>query len=251
MVGIEPGGRFTARGVTVKFLIQRAYDIRDFQIVGAPGWVTSERYDIIAKADTPDLNREKLQPLLQSLLAERFNLKFHRETKDLPIYQLVVAKNGPKLKKSEVQAEGPEADPPSKGAQPGEPPAPAHSATGMPGGPRARGAMVRMGRGMVNAEMARVSEIASILAQQLGRPVVDKTGLEGLFDFKLEWTPDETMRGMSPPGDSVGHEGGQPADTSGPTIFAALQEQLGLRLESQKGPVEILVIEHIDKASEN
>ncbi len=111
--------------------------------------------------------------------------------------------------------------------------------------------MVRMGRGMVNAEMAPVSELASILAQQLGRPVVDKTGLKGLFDFKLEWTPDETMRGMTPLGDSPGHEGGQPADTSGPTIFSALQEQLGLRLESQKGPVEILVIEHIDKASEN
>ncbi len=247
MIGIEPGGRYTARGVNVKFLVQQAYGIRDFQIADAPGWMTSERYDIIAKAETPDLDREKVKVLLQSLLAERFNLKFHRETRESPIYHLVVGKNGHKLHKSEIQS----VEPPPKEGQPGDPPAPAHSATGALGSARATGAMVRFGRGMVNAEMAPVSELASMLAQQLGRPVVDKTGLEGFFDFKLEWTPDETMRGIGLPGENAGHEGGQPADSSGPTIFSALQEQLGLRLESQKGPVEIIVIDHIDKASEN
>ncbi len=248
MVQVAPGGRYTARAVNIKFLIQQAYDIRDFQIVGAPDWLTSERYDIIAKAETPVINRENIKPLLQSLLAERFNLKFHRDTRELPIYFLVVGKNGPKLRKSEIQADQLNNDPPSKSPQSGDPSSPTQSADSRP---RGKGAMIRMTRGQVSAEMAPVSQLASLLAQQLGRPVVDKTGLEGLFDFKLEWTPDETMRGMSPLGDSPGHESSQPVDTSGPTIFSALQEQLGLRLESQRGPVEILVIDHIEKPSEN
>lgn len=251
MISVAPGGRYTARGVNIKFLIQQAYGIKDFQIVGAPAWLTSEHYDIVAKAETPDLNREKLEPLMQSLLAERMNLKFHRETRELPIYFLVVGKNGHKLHKSEIQPDGPPGNPQPNAEKPGDSPVLSRSASGGPGPrPSGRGASIRISRGQMNAEMSSVSEIASFLAQQLGRPVQDKTGLEGKYDFKLEWTPDETMRGMGAPGEP-GREGSQPVDSSGPSIFAALQEQLGLKLESQKGPVEILVIDHIEKPSEN
>jgi uncharacterized protein (TIGR03435 family) len=99
--------------------------------------------------------------------------------------------------------------------------------------------------------MISLSEFASLLAQQLGRPVKDKTGLEGKFDFKLEWTPDEGIRGVGPVGEGTPHEGSSAADSSGPSIFTALQEQLGLKLESDKGPAEILVIDRVEKPSAN
>lgn len=109
-----------------------------------------------------------------------------------------------------------------------------------------------MGRGQLNAQMAPISALASLLAQQLGRPVLDKTGLQGNFDFKLEWTPDEGQRGigLGEP-DRTAADTAPPVDSSGPSVFTALQEQLGLKLESQRGPAEILVIDHIEKPSEN
>ncbi len=251
-IWISPGGRFTASGVSAKMLIQEAYDLRDFQISGGPGWLTSERYDITAKSELPGLNRERIKVLLQSLLADRFGLKFHRETKELPIYLLVVGKNGPKFHKSEIQSD-PSADAvPEKAPQTGEPGSVDRTATrAAGGGPTPKGAMIRMGRGQLEAQMALVKDFASILSQQLGRPVVDKTGLEGKYDFELQWTPDESMRGVGPFGDSPVRDAPPAGDSSGPTIFTALQEQLGLKLESAKGPVEILVIDQIDKASAN
>ena len=118
-----------------------------------------------------------------------------------------------------------------------------------PAGPP-KGAQIRMGRGQLNAQMVPLYSLAQMLAQQLGRPVLDKTNLKGFFDFKLEWAPDETQRGLGL-GGGDSRESPPPVDSSGPSIFTALQEQLGLRLESQKGPVEILVIDHVEKASEN
>ena len=93
-IGISPGGRWTAMGVSAKMLIEQAYDVRDFQISGGPGWLSSERYDIVAKAETPNIGREQMKVLLQSLLADRFKLQLHRETRELPIYALVVGKGG-------------------------------------------------------------------------------------------------------------------------------------------------------------
>ena len=252
MIGISPGGRFTASGVTVRMLIQEAYDVRDFQIAGGPGWIASERYDIVAKSETPGLNRDKIKVLLQSLLAERFNLKLHRETKELPIYALIVGKSGNKLHKSEIQTDPADDDVPPKMPHSREPGVEDRSAVRAGGSaPRVKGAMIRMGRGQLEAQMAALKDFASLLAQQVGRPVVDKTGLEGKYDFKLEWTPDESMRGNGPFGESPAHEAAPAGDSSGPSIFTALQEQLGLKLESEKGPVEILAIDHIDKASAN
>jgi uncharacterized protein (TIGR03435 family) len=206
--------------MTVKLLIQQTYGVRDFQIVGAPAWLGSERYDITAKpegAATP----EEMKPMLKALLADRFQFKFHRETKDLPTYSLVVAKNGPKLHASEA----------------------VHESDGPKGGQ-----MMRMGRGQFNAQGAPIASLANRLGDLLGRSVIDKTELKGDYDIKLEWTPDENEGGMFRGADP--HAEARP-DPMGPSLMTALQEQLGLKLESTRGPVEILVIERVEKASEN
>lgn len=215
---IGGGGRFNAKNVTVKMLIQHAYNVRDFQISGGPAWLTSEHYDVVAKAEgDQQIRPEQLRLMVQALLADRFKLTFHRDTKELPIYALVVAKNGPKLQPSEAQGE--------------------------------EQRMMRMGRGQVTAQGVGIDMLANNLAQQLGRTVIDKTGLTGRYDLKLEWTPDISQP-FGPK--EFGPDGPPPAaDPGGPSIFTALQEQLGLKLETQKGPVEIIVIDHIEKASEN
>ena len=248
-IGVLPGGRYRATGVTARMLIQQAYDIRDFQISGGPGWLASDRYDINAKAETPNLTRDTIKVLLQSLLAERFNLVVHRETKELPIYALVVGKDGPKLHKSEIQPDLQNSGTPPKAPQPDDPGPLARTVQGS--GTPPKGTMMRMGRGQLSAQMSPLAGLAAQLAASLGRPVVDKTGLTGYFDFNLEWTPDETqgsgmLFGEKPPLDSA-----PPVGSSGPSIFTALQEQLGLKLESQKGPVEVLVIDRIEKPTEN
>lgn len=224
----------SANGLPVKMLIGFAYNMKDFQISGGPAWIDSERYDIEAKMDestiaalkklTPEQALEQRRLMVQSLLLERFNLKVSHSTKDLPIYALVVAKNGPKLTKS--------ADAP---AGPGGP------------GPRSR---VRFGVGELNATGAPISTLIDSLAREVGRTIVDKTGLDGRYDFTLHWNSDRQSLSAAGPADAS--QGPAPSqDSSGPSIFTALQEQLGLKLESQKGPVETLVIESIAKPSEN
>lgn len=243
MVRIQtsPGGRYTASGVNLRMLIQQAYDVKDFQISGGPAWISSTPFDIVAKAENPDVNREQVKLMLQSLLAERFHLKFHRETRELPVYALVVGKNGHKLHLSEIQ---PNTDgTPAKSPGAGDPAAPGGAGSAKPAG-----AMMRMGRGQLDAQMTPIAALANMLAQQLGRPVIDKTDLKGSYDFKLEWTPDETAHRLIGGG---GADAPPPADSSGPSVFTAVQEQLGLRLESQKGPVEILVIDSVEKPSGN
>lgn len=228
MVGMQmlPGGRISMGGVTVSLLIQQAYQVRDFQVVGGPDWIRSERYDVIAKPENA-ASPELVRVMMQALLKDRFQLKFHRETKELPTYALVVAKGGPKLKVSET--------PPVESEGPG----------------RGRGGQMRMmGRGHFEANGLPVSALANQLAQTLGRSVIDKTGLTGDYDFKLDWTPDENQRGLiGGPGGEAPREPSAPAE--GVSIFTAVQDQLGLKLESTKGPVEILVIEGVEKASEN
>jgi uncharacterized protein (TIGR03435 family) len=219
-VGMQmlPGGRISMSGVTVKILIQQAYGVRDFQIVGGPEWLGSDRYDVTAKpegAATPD----QVKVMMQGLLADRFKLRFHRETKELPTYALVVAKGGPKFHESEV----------------------------VEGSDKPKGTRVSMnGRGQFTLERAPVAALTNQLGQVLGRSVVDKTELTGKYDFKLEWTPDENSAGMM-----RGPGGDRPAAAEGVSIFTALQDQLGLKLEATRGPVEILVIEGVEKASEN
>lgn len=182
----------------------------------------------------PQAERETVVPsMLQSLLAERFKLTLHHETKEMPVYVLLVAKNGPKMHESDPA--------PSDGPAPGGP-AP---------GPNRRGSIMMQGRGQLTVNGQPLSRFVDILSRFLGRVVVDQTGLKADYDFKLQWTPgdEEVMfRGMGPGPDG---RPAPPPDASGPTLFTALQEQLGLKLESQKAPVDTLVIDHVDKPSEN
>jgi uncharacterized protein (TIGR03435 family) len=161
---------------------------------------------------------ELLRQRLQALLAERFGLTLHHATKEQPVYALVIGKNGSKLQESE-SGQGP------------------------------RNHMVRMmRRGELSGEAVELHVLTTVLANEVGRPIIDHTGLTGNFDFKLQWTPDPGQPGVPLP---PGVEGPPPADPNGPSIFTAIQEQLGLRLESQRGPVDILVIDRVAKLSEN
>jgi len=233
---------FSAENVPVKELIRLAYHVQDFQISGGPGWIDSDHYDIEAKMDpsaaeqlqklSQDERMHATGQMLQALLAERFQLKLHRESREFPIYALVVAKNGPKL----------------HGAVPGD-----TYPNGIKGPDGiAHAGMMMMGRGQLTAQALPISSLVQMLSSQLSRTVLDKTGLTGKYDIALHWAPDDSEAPMLKP-----VPGGPPpqaaasADSSGPSIFTALQEQLGLKLESQKGPVEVLIIDHVERPSEN
>jgi uncharacterized protein (TIGR03435 family) len=232
---------FSATNVPLKMLIQDAYGVEDNQILGAPGWVGSARYDIEAKVSSSDtdalhdLSPDQRKLMLRPLLADRFQLKVHTEVRDLPILALVIAKGGPKLheaKRGDTYPNG------IKGFD------------GEPGGP----GLMHMGPGQLTAQGLPMSSVAQLLSQQLRRTVQDKTGLTGKYDFTLQWTPDV---GGSPmmKGPDAGQQGPggppPPTDNGGPSIFTAIQEQLGLKLESQKGPVDVLVIDHVEMPSAN
>jgi uncharacterized protein (TIGR03435 family) len=201
-------GRLTATNVSLKSCIYFAYRIKDYQISG-PDWLNSERYDIAAKAASgvPD---EQLMPMLQTLLRDRFKLRLHRQTKERPVYALVVGKGGSKL--HEVEA-GPGKD--------------------------------NAGRGHLSAQKISMPRLAEILSRHMDRPVLDMTGVKGVFDLTLDYTPDDA-RGTPAPRDG-GVEAIATDSPTGPSIFVALQEQLGLKLEARKGPVEILVIDYAEK----
>lgn len=168
---MAPGGRLIATNFTLKMLIEQAYQVKDFQISGGPAWMGSERFDINAKGagDAP-IGPDSLRPFLASLLKERFHLEFHRESKEAAVYHLVQAKGGTKLKPVE----------PAQGA-----------------GPQQRG--VRLGRGLMEAQQAPISLLATLLPGAVGRTVIDKTELKGLYDFKLEFTPEPGMGGPGGP----------------------------------------------------
>jgi uncharacterized protein (TIGR03435 family) len=254
---IAPGGRVIAENVTIKLLMEEAYGVRDFQISGAPGWFDSEHYNLDAKPEDSGNSanqdpmkmteeqrqamQDRLKQMVQSLLTDRCKLAFHRESKELPVYVLTVAKNGPKLQQAKKDDASTAMTPPPNADR--------------PGGPRVphRGGMMRMGRGQLSGQEVPLQFLAESLSEQLGRTVVDKTGLTGAYDFTLMWTPDESQGQMfkGPPDGKEAGDGAPPPETSGPTIFTAIQEQLGLKLESQKGPVEILVIDHVERPSEN
>jgi uncharacterized protein (TIGR03435 family) len=238
-------GRFTATGTTVLRLITLAYNVRDFQVSGGASWISSDKYDIDAKepdgfseelAKLPmDQRREKMGLLLQSLLADRFQLKVSHGTKELPVYALVVGKNGPK-----IQVAKPGGTYPS-------------GFKGPDGRPIGGAGMMRVGPGELTGQGVPLAFLVQQLAQRLGRNVLDQTGLKGNYDFTLKWTPDQSSAAMfqGPPSGGPGPDSAPPPDPSGPSIFTAVQEQLGLKLESTKGPVEILIIDHVEPPSEN
>jgi bla regulator protein blaR1 len=230
--------------VTVRNLIRMAYGVEDHQITGAPGGLDSDRYNVETKLEpsvmeafrklSPDDQGIAQQNMMQAILADRFQLKIHRDSKELPVYALVVAKNGPKLHE----------------AKPGDT---YPNGIKRPDGTRLGGGSIRVGRGELTAQGLPMASIAMSLSRQVGRTVRDKTGLTGIYDFTLHWTPEEGTAPMmgTPAGGPQGPNSATPPDSSGPSIFTAIQEQLGLKLESQKGPVEMIVIDHVEKPSEN
>ena len=232
-----PGGRFSVTNMTLKELIQFAWRIQGFQISGGPSWIESARWDITAKPETTPKQGE-MPLMVQALLADRFQLTVHRETKELPVYALVVRKDG-KLGPGLTEAkEGgctvPDMTKPPPPPEPGK--MPSLSCGGM-----------MMGTRQLRASAAQISSLVPALSRILGRTVIDKTGLTAKFDIVLQWTPDESQAVRPPPD---GTAAAPPAD-AGPSFFTALQEQLGLKLDSQKGPVEIFIIDRVEKPTEN
>jgi uncharacterized protein (TIGR03435 family) len=210
-----PGGRFIATNVSLRILLKEAYGMRDFQIEGAPQWFDSARWDVSAKSERAASDQEMTE-MLQSLLAQRFALKLRQEERELQVYVLTAAKNGTKLKEAES-------------------------------GESTIGVRIR-GFGHLTATKASMEQLAETLSDvrlngraMLDRPVLDRTGLKGVYDFTLAWTPD-----LEPA------DGAAPSETAGgPSIFTAVQEQLGLKLERQKAPLKVFIIDHVEKASQN
>lgn len=188
---------------------------RGFSVQHVPSGLTATNASLqnLAKAP-PNSTRAQILPMLGPLLVDRFKLATHRETRELPGYALVVARNGSRLQESKAEESRFNGD-----------------------------------RRSLTAQRMSITQLADTLARRLDRPVVDMTGIQGFFDLKLEWTPDDSAPVQKP---GEGEERLSTALTDGPTIFTALQEQLGLKLESRKVPVEILVIDHVEKVpSEN
>jgi uncharacterized protein (TIGR03435 family) len=225
-VGIAAGGRLTAQGVSTRMLMSIAFGVKEHEIIGGPAWLDTQRYDISAKPDAASvsgqINQDQMRLMIQALLAERFKLATHTENKEATVYAIVPGKNGAKVPESESTADSPNRQ-------------------------------MRMGNGQLNATGLPMKFLADSLSRILGRTVVDKSGLTGLRDFKLQWVPDEStsirMPGLPPPGGS--ESAAPPSDSKGPTLFAALEEQLGLKLNTEKGQVTNIVIDHIEKPSEN
>ena len=192
----------------LKILIEEVYHLKSYQILGGPAWVDSDRWDIDAKAAKPVSGKEMYE-MTRSLLADRFRLRFHRETRQLPVYRLVVAKDGSRLTQAKEQD--------------------ANHRWGTTPGP-----------GFLLMNGASMQELAYWLSVQLNQPIIESTGLTGRYDLKLEWAEDDSQTPDV-----------APTEVAKWSIFSAVQYQLGLKLESTKGPVEVLLIDHVERASVN
>jgi uncharacterized protein (TIGR03435 family) len=237
---------FTASGVNLQVLLQQAYGVQPYQITGSPEWENSDRFEIDAKMEgsvadamsklSPDDRTKVRQQMLQKLLADRFKLTIHKDTKELPVYRLVIGKNGSRLKEADPNAAPPAIPVPGRGGR---------------GGP---GTMM-MGFDSSGMTMTGNAIPVSVLAQRLSmflrEPVIDMTGLAGKYDITLKFAPDQGQLPPPPGGVPPDAMAPPPSDASGPTLQMAVQDQLGLKLESGKGPVELIVIDHVEKASDN
>ena len=205
-------GEFRAVNISLRNLIQFAYGLPDKQILGAPEWADPEHFDIEAKSDPAvderihklgsDEAKSVKQQMVRALLVERFNLAAHTETRELPVYALVVAKGGAKVKESQNN-----------------------------------GTDIGQGRTHISDQGSTMAVLADQLARVVGRVVVDKTAMAGRFDIALQWTPDDSSTAQT--------------DSTAPSIFTAVEEQLGLKLESAKAPVPVVVVDHVEMPSAN
>jgi uncharacterized protein (TIGR03435 family) len=217
---IEPNGTLAATGITLRRLMMTAYNVQGFRIAGGPGWVSSSRWDIQAKPNRA-ASPGQVRPMLRALLEERFRLHSHSEKRNMPVYELIVDSKGAKVAAAAAK---------DTGAEP----------------------VVRVKAGSIEMTNATSATFASQLSYALARPVIDKTNLSGNFDFAVRWTPEpgedggpETF-GLSP-----GIREQSASGQGGPSVFTAIQEQLGLRLKSAHSEVEVIVIDEIQMPTEN
>jgi uncharacterized protein (TIGR03435 family) len=202
-----PAGGFRRTNVTLKSLIQTAYGVQDYQVSGAMGWMESQIYDIEARSATgANPSRADVLLMVQALLADRFKLQLHHEMKETTRYALTLARSGVKMK----------------------------LASDSTGGARGTNGRITGKRTM--------PQLADLLSAVLQQPVVDQTGLSGLYEFTLEWQGELGQAGLNTP---------PPPNPSAPSIFTAVQEQLGLQLQSAKGPVDMIIIDHAEKPDAN
>jgi bla regulator protein blaR1 len=258
-VSATPDG-FQADGVPLQMLIRQAFGLSEDRIQNEPDWTRSARFDINAKVapeDAPKLKALSMQQrsgMILPLLEDRFGLKYHHETRELQVYTLVVAKGGPKLKEAAPAESGGEQVPPPPSPPGGMGGPGGGGARGSPGGPRT---MMRMStQGMtLDARGTTTASLSQIISQQIGATVVDKTGLTGKYDLTLSFMPDNFMmngRMMgSGGGGSPGDSGAQTQEPVGPSLFTAVQEQLGLKLVAGKESVDVIVIDHVEQPSAN
>jgi uncharacterized protein (TIGR03435 family) len=222
------GGKLDANNISLKRLIAVAYSVTDFQIFGNVAWLESDRYDMAARAPGP-AGLPQLRLMLRTLLADRFKLQIHHESREMRIYTLTQPN-------ASAAAAGLVA---SEGECSAETTPQAALKNGTPCG------VVNMGPGRINGQRGRISQLCDRLSTLLSVTVVDKTGLQGNYNITMAWTPDpeaeRTLTGDRPPA----------SDGPGPTVFAAIQEQLGLKLTAGKGPVEVIVIDSVEKATAN
>lgn len=231
----QPGGVFAAINMTTLGLIQFAYRVQPFQISGGPDWIRSDRFDVNAKAGA-NVPPGQGPLMMQALLADRFKLVVHKESKEAQVYALVMAKNGgkpgPQLKPSACA-------PPTPGPQ------------AAPQGGQSACGLARVGLGSFLGQGVPIAQLLTFLSNLTSRTVIDRTGLTGTFDVDLKWAPDPALGGGGPFGGvPPGPPGAAPppqAQSDAPEIFTAIQEQLGLKLDSQRGPVDVLVIDHVEQ----
>jgi uncharacterized protein (TIGR03435 family) len=244
-LGFRPG-RFAAENITLQQVLTYAYELQSYEIFGGPDWVTRDRFDIAATMPPPPTGFDprdtaaRNRGLVQALLADRFNLVVHEERREMPVYSLMMARPDRRLGQRLRPFEGECGDPGKLGPPP-------NATFGMPNSDPGKGphwCMAFTGMGRLSAQGTMLSDLAAILARlpAVRRRVLDRTGLTGRFDFDLEWTPSVT-----PPGTATT---GVPPD-AGPSLFTALQEQLGLKLESTNGTVSVLVIDSVNQPSPN
>jgi uncharacterized protein (TIGR03435 family) len=215
VVHMPAAGHFTAEGAPVNLLVMLAYGVQESQIVGGPGWFVIEKWDIDAKCDDERHSAEETKRMLQRLLEERFSLKIHREAQQRPVYIIRVAKGGPKFKPSEKNATN-----------------------------------IRSGARSISLERGSIAGMTVLLATAVGRPVVDHTELTGLYDLSVIWD-DAPVRDGGVPGTKGSDTQESPANDEHGSIFTAVQEQLGLRLEPAREAVEVVVVDGVQRPSAN
>ncbi len=251
---ISPGG-ITLPCLSVRILIRLAYsafngadlNARLMQVLNGPGWIDTDRYDISAKPEAK-ASAAEMAPMLQTLLEDRFNLKVHKEPRDTPVYELTVAEQNPKLRPSK---DG-DCIPIDLTNLSGARPKPGDPAPNYCGGGRARMSGDVMSADWVGITMAELA--GRMLPAYVDRPVVDRTGLTGRFNVHLEFVPPRPvgpifLNGQEMPAPAPGAEA--PAEPSGPSIFTALQKQLGLKLSPGKDPLDVIVVDRVERPSEN